>query len=78
MLDLPTAIMQRDGASFAGPVNVGVITCAAVTTFFAAVFVSLRFYTRCFIVNKVVLEDWLVLVSFLLAIGLAAGNCIRT
>jgi hypothetical protein len=76
MSDLAMMPIRRDHL-ISNPPDMSIISCAVVTVFIAGVFVALRFYTRCFIVKKVIAEDWLIVASFLFATAATAGNCAR-
>jgi hypothetical protein len=55
----------------------GITACAVSMVVLAAIFVSMRFYTRWIIVNKVFVEDWLILAALVYSIGHTVAVCLR-
>lgn len=54
--------------------QIDIIVCAAITWSIGAIFVSLRFYTRGYILQNVLgMEDWFILVALVFSGATSAG-----
>jgi len=55
----------------------GLIAADVIMAVVGTVFVGLRFYTRTYIVNKLGLSDWIILIALIFDIGNSAGSIRR-
>lgn len=77
MSNLLATIITRQGDAASSDPSAGVIACTTVTLLFATLFIALRFYSGWFVVKKLFPEDWVILLSFLFALGLSVETYIR-